>query len=313
MEGVGLTSEDPSKYYCYKNNEIESEYVSPGKESYEGEYLEGTIKHGKGACVYANGDKYIGKWEYNKRHGEGKMIWANGQNYTGSWDNDEIEGEGTMNMTDGNTYEGIFNKGILNGKGKQWTPDGNVITATWENGKIIDKNIDFFYNDGKKYFGTMKDSLWHGCGTLEYPNGLTYEGNFEDGLYHGNGKENQDEVNYNGEWDKGLKHGKGTYQDKYGNYCNGYWDMGEKNGEFEFLFVTDEKFIITFENDKPISKGKLYLNDVYDFTQETVDELMVCGYKRIIYVEWDSEEIKKIMKRVKEYKTFGKPMIEEGN
>lgn len=83
MEGIGLSSEDPSKFFCYKNNEMASEFVPPGKESYEGTYLEGMLRHGKGCCTYANEDIYLGEWDNNKREGKGKFVWANGQFYDG--------------------------------------------------------------------------------------------------------------------------------------------------------------------------------------------------------------------------------------
>ncbi|OMJ67394.1 hypothetical protein SteCoe_35449 [Stentor coeruleus] len=207
MEGVGLTSENPSKYFYYKNNEIISEFVPPGKESYEGEYIKGTLKHGYGTYTYANGDQYRGVWEYDIRKGDCEMIWANRQKYKGKWDKDKIKGHGTLKMTDGAIYSGVFD-GIQNFTGTYTTPDGNDYN---------DKEMNYSYNNGMYYHGTLKDSLWHGQGNLKYPGGLEYSGNFENGLYHGNGEERYGKVNYKGEWDKGLKHGKGIYMDKYGN------------------------------------------------------------------------------------------------
>ncbi|OMJ67375.1 hypothetical protein SteCoe_35484 [Stentor coeruleus] len=301
MDGIGLTSDNPSKYFYYKNNEKKSAFSPPDEVSYEGEYIEGTLKHGYGTYTYANGDKYIGYWENDKRQGNGEMIWATGQNYKGQWDNDEIKGEGTLKMTDGAIYSGNFD-GIQNFKGTYNSPDGN---------SYIDEEMNYSYNNGIFYHGTLKDSLWHGQGFLKYPSGLNYKGNFENGLYHGNGKESYGKANYEGEWDKGLKHGKGIYMDKYRNCFNGTWNMGKKHGEFEILFVTKEKFIITFENDTPVGKGKLYLNDMNDFSQEVVDELIGSTYKRIIHVEWNSEEIQKIIKGAKKYRLSGKPKTEE--
>lgn len=54
-------------------------------------------------------------------------------------------------------------------------PDSNLISAKWENGKIADQRVEYYYNDGKIYFGAMKNSLMHGKGTLIYSIGQVYD------------------------------------------------------------------------------------------------------------------------------------------
>ncbi|OMJ67374.1 hypothetical protein SteCoe_35483 [Stentor coeruleus] len=317
MEGIGLTSEDPSIFFNFKDNESTSEFKPSGIEIYNGDYLEGTLRHGNGICIYANGDVYKGQWEQGKRHGKGEIIWANRQKYDGLWNFDEIEGEGIMIMTDGTRYYGEFSKGVFNGKGKLWTPDGNIISGDWDNGKIKENNIDYNYNDGKKYSGAMKDFIMHGYGRIGYPNGLKYYGNLKNGLYHGKGTEKFNDENYNGQWKKGLKHGNGMLEDKYGNYYEGNWDMGKKQGHFNITFLTKENLRIFFENDLPVGEGSLFLNeekDMNNLMQSEIDneDIILNSNSRLLNVGWDSEEIKGILKASK-IRKYGKLFTEEDN
>lgn len=43
-----------------------------------------------GKKVYANKDRYEGKWENDQRIGEGKIIYNNGEIFDGEWKNDAI-------------------------------------------------------------------------------------------------------------------------------------------------------------------------------------------------------------------------------
>ncbi|OMJ67734.1 hypothetical protein SteCoe_35027 [Stentor coeruleus] len=307
IEGIGITSEDSLKLFNFKNNEILSEFIPPSIESYKGNYLEGILKHGNGTYTYANGDIYTGEWNENKKHGIGEMIWANGQKYNGYWEFDEIKGQGTMQLTDGTKYHGGFIKGLYNGKGKLLMPDGNTISGEWENGEIIQKNLEYSYNDGKNYIGTMTDFIWHGYGTLNYPGGLNYIGNFNSGVYHGKGCEDNQNEKYDGEWVEGIKHGKGKYQDKYGNLYDGNWDMGKKQGEFIINFKTKEKIIQNFDNDFPIGQGILVISQLNNENKDPKSQ------EKNLNVEWDSEEIQGIIKKTKKLRKYGKIRTEEDN
>jgi hypothetical protein len=34
------------------------------------------MMHGRGKMVYADGSRYVGYFEFNKREGTGKMVWS---------------------------------------------------------------------------------------------------------------------------------------------------------------------------------------------------------------------------------------------
>ena len=41
--------------------------------------------HGYGVKTYADGDKYDGEWEYDRKHGHGVYTKADGSKYDGGW------------------------------------------------------------------------------------------------------------------------------------------------------------------------------------------------------------------------------------
>jgi hypothetical protein len=55
----------------------------------------GTLKHGNGKLVYANGDVYEGQFKNDKRYGQGKLTAQNGSVQEGIWSNDKLTGEVT--------------------------------------------------------------------------------------------------------------------------------------------------------------------------------------------------------------------------
>ena len=56
----------------------------------------------------ANGNKYVGIFEYNKRHGRGTFTWADGDEYVGEWQDDKMHGQGTFTWADGDIKTGYF-------------------------------------------------------------------------------------------------------------------------------------------------------------------------------------------------------------
>lgn len=315
MEGLGVTSEDPSKIFYFKNNEILSEFIPSGIERYQGAYLEGSLGHGNGTCSYANGDVYTGEWNEGKKHGKGEMLWADGQKYDGSWEYDEIKGLGTMQLIDGTKYHGNFCKGLYSGKGKLYMADGNIISGEWDNGQIRQDNLEYFYNDGKNYTGAMLNFTWNGYGFLEHPGGLSYKGNFSNGIYNGKGCEDNQKEKYDGEWVQGIKHGKGKYEDIYGNVFDGNWDMGKRQGEFVISFKTREfmnfrdreNITINFDDDFPIGQGTLVITNLNNGEN---DEKF---HEKVLNVEWESEEVQNMLKKIKKLRKYGETRIEENN
>ena len=69
---------------------------------YTGDFKEGK-KHGHGILLikiyigsqlYPNKDKYEGLWENDKRHGKGAMVWASGEKCESEFLNDQLVGQG---------------------------------------------------------------------------------------------------------------------------------------------------------------------------------------------------------------------------
>lgn len=56
----------------------------------------GTLKHGKGRFVYANGDVYEGQFKKDKKYGNGKLTMQNGTVQEGIWSGDRLTGEVTQ-------------------------------------------------------------------------------------------------------------------------------------------------------------------------------------------------------------------------
>jgi hypothetical protein len=52
--------------------------------SYDGSYARG-LRHGRGTRIFANGNKYVGEFQFGDLSGEGIMFFANGDQYIGRY------------------------------------------------------------------------------------------------------------------------------------------------------------------------------------------------------------------------------------
>ena len=77
------------------------------------ECIEGNCIDGQGTFTYADGGKYIGEWENNKRHGKGTYLHANGDKYIGEHKDDKMHGQGTHTWSDGTVSKGIWENNEL--------------------------------------------------------------------------------------------------------------------------------------------------------------------------------------------------------
>jgi len=59
--------------------------------------------HGFGTMKYTNGDVYVGNFLHGKRQGKGACVFANGDKWEGDWSNDNVDtkGNGVLSMMDG--------------------------------------------------------------------------------------------------------------------------------------------------------------------------------------------------------------------
>lgn len=60
---------------------------------------------GKGQCLYANGDRYIGEFNNSQRHGKGTFILLNRVRYEGRFWKGQKHGAGTLTFPDNSQYD----------------------------------------------------------------------------------------------------------------------------------------------------------------------------------------------------------------
>ena len=85
-------------------------------------------RHGKGRCVYANGDVYEGDFVNDKRHGKGKYIYADGRVEDGWSENGYFK--------DGVTYNIEVNDRWFK---EDWFKDGWLKDVKTNNGNVYDE------------------------------------------------------------------------------------------------------------------------------------------------------------------------------
>ena len=76
--------------------------------------------HGYGFYVYADGVKYNGQFEFDKKQGFGVYSWTDGRKYEGYWHKGKQHGLGIYTGSDGSSVKyGIWE----NGKRLKWFDD----------------------------------------------------------------------------------------------------------------------------------------------------------------------------------------------
>ena len=74
--------------------------------------VEGDCRNGRGTYIYKNGEaKYIGQFKNNLPHGKGAVVYANGERYSGAFKLGKFDGEGTLVMRDGTRVAGYWQQG----------------------------------------------------------------------------------------------------------------------------------------------------------------------------------------------------------
>lgn len=68
-------------------------------------------------------------------HGEGIYTWADGRRYEGQYEMDKKHGFGVYQWADGRVYEGNWYNGKQHGQGKYVLQDGTMKVGEWVNGK----------------------------------------------------------------------------------------------------------------------------------------------------------------------------------
>ncbi len=138
------------------------DYIVPGVYRYTGAF-EGSVPHGSGTMIFADGGKYTGRFYNGKKQGAGTYTLPNGYSYDGEWQADSPHGKGTAVFPGGEKYTGDFRHGKRDGKGT------------------------VAYADGTEYSGDFRDGQTHGQGTLTLPKVGKYEGAWRNGAPFGRG------------------------------------------------------------------------------------------------------------------------------
>ncbi|XAR55601.1 1-phosphatidylinositol-4-phosphate 5-kinase [Bertholletia excelsa] len=133
-----------------------------------------------------NGDFYIGSFSGSVPHGSGKYIWADGCMYEGEWKRGKASGKGKFSWPSGATYEGDFKSGRMEGSGSYIGSEGDAYCGSW----VADRKQGYGqkrYANGDYYEGMWKRNLQDGHGRYVWKNGNEYVGDWHNGVIHGRG------------------------------------------------------------------------------------------------------------------------------
>jgi len=182
------------------------------KDTYDGVFIEG-YRRGKGTYVHsANGDKYVGYYEENKKHGFGQMVYTS---KTGNEEEDEAIASGEKKSTRAGVYLGSFTAGMRGMKG----PEGDVAMSEGT----------FTYSNGDIYVGQWMSGKKHGKGTYSYAKtGTKLSGDWVNGKIISGEWIFPNGTFYSGKFRYNKPYGKGVWVFKNGNQLTGEYTQKEQ-------------------------------------------------------------------------------------
>jgi hypothetical protein len=206
------------------------------------------------------------------------VLYPNGEVYFGEMTSKGLfQGYGVLLKQNKHMYEGLWNSGQLV-YGREYYINGTIYEGKFKNNQPYDETGVFYYSDGDRYFGSVKDTkrdgpgelifndstlfkgefkndLFHGKGSIEWPDNNTYEGEFNNGVIEGYGKLTTAEGNvYQGDWKDNLKDGKGIFIWACGYSYTGHYVKGKKEGRGIYV-AKRVKYDGEWKNDKPHGQG----------------------------------------------------------
>ena len=169
----------------------------------------------------------------------------------------------------GATFVGVIRGGKASGHGTYTLSNDDLYEGQWRNGKLAsaragDKKaagteIHFqkiTYADGFRYEGQMRDSRWHGRGTLTWPDGHRYEGDFVDGKIHGQGTLfYADGRRYEGDFVDNDRTGRGILTWPDGNRYEGDFVNGNRTGHGTYIWPNGDRYEGDFVDGKRTGWG----------------------------------------------------------
>jgi hypothetical protein len=225
--------------------------------AYGGTCIEGNCTNGQGTYTYAEGDKYVGEYEDDKRNGQETITYAEGDKYVGEFKDGKRNGQGTLTLTGGTKYVGEHKDDKFNGQGTLTFPDGAKYVGDWKDGKHNGRGTKTT-PEGAKYVGDWKDDKFNGQGTLTFPDGAKYVGDWKDGKHNGRGTKTTPEgAKYVGEHKDGKFNGQGTYTFPEGAKYVGDWKDDKFNGQGTLTWPEGAKYVGDWKDDKFNGQGTL--------------------------------------------------------
>jgi hypothetical protein len=215
----------------------------------DGKYFEGLFKNnsanGVGYMEYSDGEIYVGEFKNNLADGFGTVYYSNGNIFTGSFSKDKEDGIGVIMEKDNRSY-GIK----VEYKADGYTMIHGQIKLTSDLNthmvyRIVDKENYRFYGMIDKY-SNLVSGIYHYENHDKFD---TFIGNFSEDFKNGIlilknkdiyiGFFENDELTGKGEL---IVLGKGRYI--------GEFDLGKKNGDFEFIDYDGNKYHHKYVDDK---------------------------------------------------------------
>ena len=95
-----------------------------------------------GTYTFADGEKYVGEFQDDKKHGQGTYTFANGDKYVGEHKDGQSHGQGTFTYGQnsewaGDKYVGESQDGKRHGQGTYTFADGTEQTGFFLNGSFV--------------------------------------------------------------------------------------------------------------------------------------------------------------------------------
>lgn len=108
-----------------------------------------------------------------------------------------------------------------------------------------------------QYYG----DLYHGEGTLTFPDGSTYEGSFASGRAQGDGRlVTATGDTFDGQWHGDCAHGTGRYNYREGGSYEGQWYQDEKSGQGTEVYKNGSEYIGEFKSGRKHGHGQFLTN-----------------------------------------------------
>ena len=114
-----------------------------------------------GIFISADGERYDGNFNMNKRDGEGELVKKGKYSYKGGFRMHKQHGHGFLsNQEDVNyTYEGGFDSGMRCGDGNYEDDEGNSYQGQWSENDRHGRGVDVNVESGVTYTGNWEQNV----------------------------------------------------------------------------------------------------------------------------------------------------------